>query len=144
MWLIYLSTFANFCSFICIMLNKILDNPNWNFWSDLINGVTQQESSIARLATTASNYSLGVTTVIEITCFLDYLNWRFFRVIWLVPYLFRIVRLNQIWNCHKMIIKAEDEVVIETEDSRATVRYDEQQNRIEQENRRKKCQTYFI
>jgi predicted ferric reductase len=114
MWLIWLSTFANFCCFLCLMINKILDNPNWNFWSNLVNGVTSffhPESAVAKLATTASTYGFGVTAVIETTCFLDYLNWRFFRVIWLVPYLFRILRLNQIWNFHKVYKKAEEEVL---------------------------------
>ena len=113
--LIWLSTLANCCCFVCIMLNKILSNNKWNFWENIVNAVAPIPSFSKSQATltgvpSASQYSFWVNLVIESTCFVDYLNWRFFRVIWLVPYLFRILKLYQIWNFHRVYMKTEQEI----------------------------------
>lgn len=83
--------------------------------------------------------------LIGTTCFLDYLNWRFFRVIWLLPYLFRILRLYQIWNFHKIYVKTEESVIIDQNVSiRSSDVYNEKTRRIEAENRRRKCKSFLI
>lgn len=82
--------------------------------------------------------------MIETTCFLDYLQWRFFRVIWLVPYFFRILKLYQIWNFHKIYIKTQDQVILETDGRRESFVVHENERRLAELNRRKKCRTYFI
>jgi hypothetical protein len=72
------------------------------------------------------------------------LNWRFFRVIWLVPYFFRILKLYQIWNFHRVYVKTEDEVHSTHTGLSASVLMTEKDRRIASYRRRKKCKTYFI
>jgi hypothetical protein len=144
----FLSTLANFCVFLCTMLDMIISNPTWHFWKNFQSTSSifgEEETSIVYLSE-GSTLPPGIRVAIGTTCFFEYLNWKFFRVVWLMPYLFRILKLYQIWNFHKIFIKVEDEVIIESQGNELNESQviSEQHNRIEDYNRKRKCQTYFI
>lgn len=81
------------------MADVIISNERWAFWRNIKPIQTStyfemEDPSVSMLQSDPNHhYNFGTRFAIETTCTLEYLNWRFFRVVWLVPYLFRILKL---------------------------------------------------
>ena len=78
------------------MIDVILNNERWAFWGNITKSTffEMEDPSVSMLKSAQPHhYNFGTRFAIETTCTLEYLNWRFFRVVWLVPYLFRILKL---------------------------------------------------
>ena len=127
-------------------------NSLWRIWNNL--SVTTkvmeiikpiQESELTQiLQKHSTGYGFWTNFAIETNCFMDYLNWHFFRAIWLLPYFFRILKLYQIWNFHEVYIRTEDQIAIENHELNPETLINEQNKRIQITERRQRCKTYFI